>query len=1133
MPFAIRNALVSRHLASLSLSVAISSLYFSGALFGQTLGEITGEVRDPSGSVIVGATIQVTNTATGAQRRSTSNASGVYTFPSLQPGVYNVSVSMAGFQSMTQSGLELQVQQNARVDFTLQLGQSSQSVIVSAGAPLLTTEDATVGSVIENKRIVDLPLNGRNFLQLVALNPNVSSGFGDNASAKQIVGGDRAQQNISVAGARSEFNHFTLDGVENTDPDFNTYVFLPSIDALDEFKVQTGVYPAEFGRGMGQVNVSTKAGTNSYHGSVFEFLRNDAVDARPFAFVRAAPRNPFKWNQFGFALGGPVRIPKILDGRNRLFFMSNYEGFRLRQSTQDSYSVPTAAMDSGNFSGLPTIYDPTTRVQQGSTITAMPFPNNIIPTAQLNPKSVALLKYIPVPNVNTGASFSSNLLEADPTTLNKDQFTQRIDFVESAKSSWYGRYSWGSEGQSIRLIGGSGSAITTQPRQEMISNSRTFSAATVNEFRFSHTGFGNSFADYLANVTNVTAPLNIPGVSPPPIAWGIPALGINTFSTLGDSVTGPYTINDHIFQFVDNLSWTKGKHSLRFGTEIRRDRFNTTGNATQRGSFFSNGTATENPQGNLGYSAGSGTAMADFMLGYLNSATVALGAGFAQFRATDQSYYVDDTWRIRRTLTISLGLRYEYVPPYYDKSQHLINLSVPEPAYPGLVNPPAALHPTLVRLGQGNFYQDVPFVFNSAINVARDGRLGTRGIDDDKNNFAPRIGIAWSPTSRWTVRTGVGVFYVQDISSFYLDATRNLTGSEVVTGSTTFPNLTINNPFQIQSGVLPVVSTPKVLGIQVNRRTPYSIQYLFNVQRELNKDTALEIGYMGSESHKLQSWDPYNEPLPSTVGTAQSRAPFPELATQGWIMAGLGNANYQSLTAKLQHRLSNGLTFMTSYGFSKSIDLSSGARNHSGEQQFPQTGYCLQCERGLSVFNVAHRFVTSALYELPFGKGKSLFNRGGVTNVLLGGWQLNSILTLQTGTPTTITAGYDEGNRGYSAPVDRPNSTGVNAALPSDQQTTNAFFNTAAFARVPAGTLGNVGRNTLIGPGIINLDASLFKSFHVREQQQLQFRFEFFNAPNHPNFGLPNTVLTAASFGTIRSTNTAMRSIQFGLKYIF
>jgi hypothetical protein len=303
------------------------------------------------------------------------------------------------------------------------------------------------------------------------------------------------------------------------------------------------------------------------------------------------------------------------------------------------------------------------------------------------------------------------------------------------------------------------------------------------------------------------------------------------------------------------------------------------------------------------------------------------------------------------------------------------------------------------------------------------------------------------------------------------------------------------------------------------------------VQRQLTKDTVLEVGYLGSEAHKLWSWQPINEPLPAPTGAPQSRAPFPEISTQSWVMAGIGKSNYHSLTARLQHRFAQGFSLMGSYTWSKSIDLGSGARNHAGEQQFPQNAYCLQCERGLSIFNVAHRFVTSSLYELPFGKGKPLLNRGGIANAIVGGWQISSILTLQTGTPSDVISGLDAGNRGYQTPPDRPNSTGVNAAL--SDGTANHFFNTAAFTREPAGTLGNVGRNTLIGPGIINLDLSMFKTFTIHEQQQLQFRFESFNAANHPNLGLPDTTLADAAFGAIRTTTNNMRNIQFGLKYIF
>ena len=1106
-------------------------LGLSVPVLGQTFGEIAGEVRDPSGSVIAGSDVKVVSKGTGAERTTVTNSVGLYTFPALQPGLYDVTAGKTGFQAMTQTDLELQIQQTARVDFTLQIGQSTQVVEVTAGAPLLNTENSTVGAVIENRRIVDLPLNGRNFLALVQLVPNVSAGFGNSQQAAKALGGSRAQQNISVAGARSEFNHFTLDGVENTDPNFNSYVFLPSIDALQEFKVQTGIYPAEFGRGIGQINVSTKSGTNAFHGAAFEFLRNDKVDAADYAFVRAAPKNPFKWNQYGYVFGGPVWIPKIYDGRNRLFFMSNYEGFNERKALLGIYSVPTAAMRAGDFSGFPAIYDPKTRVQTANGITATAFQGNIIQPQRISSQALALLKFIPLPNVNTGG-LSSNLQEQDPLIIDKTQFTQRIDFVENAKSNWYGRVSWGSETQTqLPAVGQTAAKISTQPNQQMISNSRILKPTIINEFRATHVGFANSATTPLAGVEDVSTEAGLVGVAPPPSAWGVPALNITPFSPFGDTTNGPYVNKDDLFQFVDNISWIKGKHSLRFGAEVRRDRFNVIGNSSGRGRYDFNGFATQNPALPLG--SGSVTAMADFLLGYPLNSTLAVGLGFAQFRSTSQNYYIDDTWRIHPKVTVSVGLRYENTPPYYDQSQKFINVALGQPQPPaGTINvADHSLHPTLVRIGQGDFYQGIALRFNPAINVARDGRLGDRGVYSDNKNFAPRLGIAWSPADRWTIRAGAGIFYVQDIANIYLDASRNTAGSLISAANVNIPNVTFNNAFGAAGNL--IISTPKALGIEVHRRTPYSIQFSFNVQRQLTRDTVLEAGYLGSESHHLWSWDPFNEPLPvaAGAGSPQSRAPYPELSTQGWIMSGTGNSNYHSLALRLQHRFAQGFSLMGSYTWSKSIDLSSGARNHDGEQQFPQNAFCLQCERGLSVFNVAHRFVTSALYELPFGRGKSLLNGGGVTNAVVGGWQISSILTFQTGTPSDVILGYDSGNRGYNSPPDRPNSSGIDLARSGDNP--NQFFNTAAFARVTAGTLGNVGRNTLIGPGIVNWDLSVFKTFVIREQQQLQFRFESFNFANHPNLGLPDTTLIDAGFGTIRTTSTNMRNVQFGLKYLF
>src|SRR5262245_37707377 len=396
-------------------NVVLLGALLAAPIFSQTLGEITGQVTDSSGAAVPGARITATNTGTNATRDVVSNEAGIYSFPALQPGVYVVRVERAGFKTVTRSNIQLEVQQNARIDFEMSVGQVSETIDVSAEAAVLSTENATVGTVIENKRIVELPLNGRNYLSLVAMAPNVSFGFPSAGQAGSRQGGIRSDQSISVAGQRSMFNHFTLDGVENTDPNFNTFVVLPSIDALHEFKVQTGVYPAEFGRAATQINVSTKPGGNDYHGTLFHFLRNDKLDAKNYAFTTARPpKDPFKWNQFGFTFSGPVSIPKVFNGKNRLFFMSNYEWFRQRRQVQAVSNLPSAAMRDGNFSELPKntlgIFDPRSRVNQNGTIVAQPFPGNVIPTNRLHPTSIKMLEFFPSPNLSS-ANLTSNYVQ--------------------------------------------------------------------------------------------------------------------------------------------------------------------------------------------------------------------------------------------------------------------------------------------------------------------------------------------------------------------------------------------------------------------------------------------------------------------------------------------------------------------------------------------------------------------------------------------------------------------------------------------------------------------------------------------------------------------------------------------------
>src|SRR6516162_480486 len=505
-------------LLGLCLTISVAS--------AQTFGEITGEVKDPSGAVAPGASVTATNTDTNIARTTVTNTAGVYSFPALVPGPYQVKVEAPGFQPVVRTNIELQVQQTARVDVTLTLGQATQTIEVSSAAQLLTTESATVGTVIEEKSIKDLPLNGRNFLQLVALSPNVTYGFMAPNNVQRRQGGSRTEQNISVAGLRGVWNNYTLDGVSNTDVNFNLYIQLPSVDALQEFKVQSGIYPAEFGREAGQINVSTKSGSNDYHGALFEFVRNSDLDAKPYDFIGTAPtKAPFRWNQYGFMLSGPVRIPKLFNGRDRLFFMSNFEGFKSRRTDLGLYTTPPDSWRHGDFSSFKTpLYDPMSRTADpNGQVTATPFANNYIDPVRFDPISVKLLQFWPLPNLNT-PTVSNNYQNPQKTTIDKNQFNQRIDFNENPRSQWFGRFSWTDEFTVQPGLPLSGITLSTNSKQYMLSNTRVFSPTKVNEFRFGYTTLYNASAQELAGKRDVVKELGLPFSTPDPLVWGIPTV---------------------------------------------------------------------------------------------------------------------------------------------------------------------------------------------------------------------------------------------------------------------------------------------------------------------------------------------------------------------------------------------------------------------------------------------------------------------------------------------------------------------------------------------------------------------------------------------------------------------------------
>ena len=1094
-------------------------LALAAPVFAQTFGEITGRVSDSSGAAAPGATVTATNTSTNAIRQTVSTASGDYALPSLPPGTYHVKVEKTGFKTEENRNVQVAVQQTVRLDFGLTVGQISESVTVEAAAVQLQAENATVGTVIDNKRIVELPLNGRNYLQLVALTPNATTLSSSAGQAGSRQGGDRANQSISVAGQRTMFDNFTLDGVNNTDPNFNTYVVRPSLDALQEFKVQTGVYPAEFGHNATQINVLTKSGGNAYHGALFEFLRNDKLDALPYSFTnKPLTKSPFKWNQFGFELDGPIRIPKLFNGRDRLFFMANYEAFRQRQNGQTVYSVPTSAMFGGDFSGVAsTIYDPSTKA---------PFTGNIIPQTRIDPISKKLLPYYAAANIVT-PKLSNNYVTGNSSPINRDQFVLRMDYVESAKSQWSGRYSWGDENQSNTGLTLDGSKTITTFEQYMGSNTRTFSPTLVNEARYGYSRFFNSTGTFLAFNTDVVGQIGIPGLkSGDPVQWGIPNITLLNYTTLGDSTEGPYANDNNTLQFVDNFSWIKGKHTFRFGGEFRREHYNQVGNQFARGQFTFQPNATQNPA-----TAKEGDTFADFLLGDLYQSEAAVSIASAKFLRNGWAFYVDDTWKLTPKLTLALGLRYEITPPFYDTTRNVFSVYIPYmDSTPNVAD--KSRYPQFIREGKcsGDPYEGIPIRWPQ-IGVLCDGRLGDPLVQTDHSDFAPRIGVTYSPDSKWVFRLGSGMFYNQDTGNPRFDLARNIAGRIRVNSALQNPTLFWSNALANISGGTANITVPYAFANKYERRTPYTWEYLLNVQRDLGHNWVVEFGYLGSISRRLEFLRAVNESAPGTSGSAQTRSPYPNFG-RIQLVDNSANGAYNSGSVKLTHRFSEGFTILSSYTYSKSQDDSSGIRVQNQDTLFPQNSYCRKCEWALSAYDTRHRLVTSTLYELPIGKGRQVDVTNPFLDAVAGGWQAGFIWTVQSGFPETPTVGGTDIS-GNGAGFDRPNTTGVSPYV--SNASPSLWFNPAAFTQNLPGTFGSAGRNSLIGPGLLTLDFSAHKEFRIpgTEQHRLQYRFEAFNVMNHPVWGAPNLNVRSSGFGTITGTLVPMRQLQMALKYSF
>ena len=1072
-------------------------------------GQVSGSVTDPSGAVIAGAEVAALNQATNVRRTTTTNEDGIFNLPALPPGIYTLQIDAKGFPRQVRSGLELQVGQVATVNISMQIGNVAETIQVSAQAPMLQSETTELGTVIENKRIVDLPLNGRNYLQLASLAPGATTNGPASSQGQQRMGGSRNQFALNVAGQRVHYNHYTLDGVENTDPNFNTYLLLPSIDALQEFKVESGLFQAEYGRGIAQVNVSTRSGTNQIRGALFHFLRNSALDAKNYFDRGDQPIPPFKRNQFGATASGPLV-------RDRLFWMFSYEGLRERKALTSVGLVPNASQRAGDFSNLSTpVIDPLTRVVENGVLVnpGTPFPGNRIPANRISPVSARVLQLFPQPNLAGPNNFINN----EGRRSDSNQYHGRIDFNESASSNWFFRYSQADDPQYLPSFAPmTGNNVNIEAKQWVLSNTRVFGATKVNEVRFAVNRFISQNIQTRASTNNVVQELGIPIDTGIPLFWGIPVFQISGLSNVGDCNDCPFVNWNTTFQLRDDFSWTLGKHQVKLGGELRRLRYNQIGAVVPRGRFSFNGQY-------------SGSPMADFLLGLMSNAEGQVGAPIANFRSNYYAIYLQDAWKVTPKLTVNLGLRWEAEPPFVDKHDAIVNIDyVWDNSRP----------PVFVRAGEGDLLEgNPPFPVGPPFQLVRDGRFGRRAYRADWNDFAPRVGIAYQLNDKTVLRSGAGIYYVRDIGNAVFDIVRNIpfTIRQNEVANTLVPNLTWTRPFTSTG------SPTFILANQYDEPTSYVGQWSFGVQRELTSNMSLEVTYMGSTGVHLRRLQTYNA-APPGPGPVNSRRPWQYLNGNVQTMTAAGHSSYHALHARLQHRFSHGFTLLSSYAYGKSIDNGSGVRTTDGDALTPRDNYNLNLERGRSAFDFRQRWTNSWLYELPFGKGKRWMNNNTFLNAVLGGWQLGGILTLQSGFPLSAFCG--PGNWQNNDTTCYADATGLEPDLPRGQQDPARWFNLDAFVNrlgVPNNRpqdvreyrYGNSGRNVFDGPGIIALDASVTKNWQIRERSRLEFRVEFFNLPNHPLWGQPNTSPGSPTYGVISSTRIDPRDIQLALKLYF
>ncbi len=1160
------------------------SLLAASALLAQSSGTILGHVSDATGAVVPGVTITLTNMGTNTARTTVSTSDGDYTFPDVPPGVYDVEATHPGFKAATAQNVQVQVQQSLTQNFALQVGEVTQTVSVSAAAALLQTQNSSLGTVVPTQTLAETPVNNRNYLGLVGLsaNANVVSPTVGQAGARE--GGARASEAISVGGSRIMFDHYTLDGINNSDADFNSYVVQPSIDAIQELKVQTGVYPAQYGYNATQVNVVTKSGSNIYHGSMFYFLRNNYADALGYNYFYPTPPPtalPYKYNDYGFVLTGPIRIPKIFNGKDRFFFMVNDEWYSRISFSNGALTLPTQSVLGGDFSSYITsangsvvpIYDPATGNPDGTGRTQ--FPGNVIPASRIDPISQKFIQLFYAPAQNS--KFANNYTYLTSARDKHDGFNVRGDFYQSPRSQFGFRFSNGLETNptaQFKTAGGTtGSNIITSYYQYMGSHTWTISPTLVNVATFGYTNFYNSLGLYSQGVNNAVGALGIPGLQPGISAtWGIPAVGFSgdIYSGLGDSSDGPYVTKDPDISVNDNISWVHGRHSLSVGFQYERQTFNELGNQFSRGSFTTQANATAEVTSPGKLAKGTGSAFADFLLGQLYTSAYAVQIAQADYKRNVEAVYIDDNYKLTPQITVSAGLRYELTPPWYNTlgQEFIVDLQTNHtPISPFVSGPePQSVWPFFRRQGTcSNAYQGVNVRWVDASHnpvspapECANGQFPNSLVATATTDFAPRLGIAYTPTSTWVIRTGFGMYYDHDTANARFDVARNLAGRVTTTSGGGTPGLaTINWGNAVAGGAVANIPPPYSFSNAYRNKTTYSEVWLFDVQKQLGQNWQLEAGYLGSKSDHLYGFRNANYSVPygllgaagyNANGSPKSilqRTPYPNYGVIQ-LVHDIGNANYNAFTFQANKRFSNGFNLISSYTYAKSLDDTSGIRTQSS-QLFPQNDLCISCEYGPSDFDVKHRVVGSVIYSLPIGPGMLYAPSSKIVDAAIGGWQISVIGTVQSGLPFNM--GYNDNNASTNTIsggtfATRPNYAPGNSYFHSKKiaGTSGQWVNVAAFPEPAPGFLGSTSRNMLYGPGYQEFDTTLSKSFNMpyNEHHQLQIRFDAFNALNHTNFGNPSRVINSSTAGKITgsnappgSANGGGRELELGARYSF